>query len=93
MLIRLPNDFGFTISTSNKLRKDAFLFGESQGRAIVSVKVEDVDKLKSQLDAMSVPYMEIGTVNNNADFIVNGESLGSLKAYKNRFENGLDRHL
>src|SRR3546814_10676115 len=34
----MPNDFGFAIDTDSEIRKDAFLFGESQGRVVVSVK-------------------------------------------------------
>src|SRR5690606_36599826 len=36
-----PNSFGFAIATDSEIRKDAFLFGEAQGRVIVSVKPEN----------------------------------------------------
>ena len=37
------NDLGFSVETKNNVRKDAFLFGEAQGRAVVSVNLEEVE--------------------------------------------------
>jgi phosphoribosylformylglycinamidine (FGAM) synthase-like enzyme len=33
----MPNGLGFDIETDSSIRKDAFLFGEAQGRVVVSV--------------------------------------------------------
>jgi phosphoribosylformylglycinamidine (FGAM) synthase-like enzyme len=33
----MPNGLGFEIETDDAIRKDAFLFGEAQGRVVVSV--------------------------------------------------------
>ena len=89
----MPNGLGFSIQSSDDIRKDAFLFGEAQGRAVVSVRVENIEKLKVQLDILSVPFLEIGKVNNDGEFVVDGASFGSLKNYKEKFDSGLERHL
>ena len=89
----MPNGLGFSIHSSDDIRKDAFLFGEAQGRAVVSVKIENVEKLKVQLDTLSVPFLKIGNVNNDGKFVVDGETFGSLKNYKEKFDSGLERHL
>ena len=89
----MPNGLGFSIHSSDDIRKDAFLFGEAQGRAVVSVRVENIEKLKVQLDILSVPFLEIGKVNNDGEFVVDGASFGSLKNYKEKFDSGLERHL
>lgn len=36
----MPKELGFDIETDKKFRKDAFLFGEAQGRIVVSVSPE-----------------------------------------------------
>ena len=39
----IPIEFGFDITTDAEIRKDAFLFGESQSRVVVSVAPEQQD--------------------------------------------------
>jgi len=43
----MPNGLGFEISSDNKIRKDAFLFGESQSRVVISVAPGKENELKS----------------------------------------------
>ncbi|HRH37149.1 MAG TPA: AIR synthase-related protein, partial [Flavobacteriales bacterium] len=58
----MPRDLGFDIVTDSEVREDSFLFGEAQGRAIVTV---DRDMENDFLDLMAesrVPSMLLGHV-------------------------------
>ena len=46
----LPNQFGFEIKTDASIRKDAYLFGESQSRAVVSIKLENKALFEKELE-------------------------------------------
>src|SRR3546814_18486378 len=50
----MPNNFGFAIETDSEIRKDAFLFGEGQGRVVVSVKPEQQAAFIESIDRNSV---------------------------------------
>ena len=39
-------ELGFSIITKSDLRKDAFLFGEGQGRVVVSVDLDKVEQFE-----------------------------------------------
>jgi phosphoribosylformylglycinamidine synthase II len=56
----LPNDLGFDVVTDSEIRKDAFLFGESQSRVVVSVVEDDEDKFLDFVAEMNIPCLLIG---------------------------------
>jgi phosphoribosylformylglycinamidine synthase len=47
------------------LRCDAFLFGESQSRIILSMRPDAVESLLSRAEAAGIPAAQIGTVGGN----------------------------
>jgi len=53
---------GFDIQSPTNLRKDAFLFGEGQGRAIVAVSPDKKAAFEASVEASNVPFLEIGKV-------------------------------
>lgn len=53
-------NLGFTLSTSASLRKDAFLFGEAQGRIVVSVIREKQASFEAALH--DIPFSLLGNV-------------------------------
>ncbi|MDF9796738.1 phosphoribosylformylglycinamidine synthase II [Catalinimonas alkaloidigena] len=58
----ISGKLGFSIHTDANIRKDAFLFGEGQGRVLVSVTDSNVEKFESTLSSLSVPFTSIGKV-------------------------------
>jgi phosphoribosylformylglycinamidine synthase len=73
----IPRQLGFQIATSPAVRKDAFLFGESQSRAVVTVKAEQADTLKEHLKHKGVSFHQIGQVKDH-DALIDGEHLGRI---------------
>ncbi len=81
-----PNGLGFEVSTGGGIRKDAFLFGEAGGRAVVSVT--DGPAFESALQASQVPYLHLGVVT-SGEVIVDGENWGSVKDFESLHANAL----
>ena len=60
----LPNGLGFDIETDGAVRKDAFLFGEAQGRVVVSVAPADQERFIEIMATSEIEFSLLGTVNN-----------------------------
>jgi len=84
----MPNGLGFAIDTDEAIRKDAFLFGEAQGRIVVSVKPAQQEAFIELLSTSEIEFSLLGTVN-NGDLLVDGEQFGTTEAAKNVYDNVL----
>lgn len=84
----MPKEFGFDISTDPTIRRDSFLFGESQSRVVVSVTKEQEDDFLSALFETEVDFSLLGEVRLSSIRIDN-EGWGDIKDWKNRYENAL----
>ncbi|HUX84572.1 MAG TPA: hypothetical protein VMV20_05025, partial [Chitinophagaceae bacterium] len=78
------------ISTEPGLRRDAFLFGESQSRFVVSVPEAQRVHLESVLAGNS--YMQLGKVT-PGQILVDGEDFGPLGDWKEPYDTALERIL
>jgi len=58
----LPRGLGFDIVTDSEVREDAFLFGEGQGRAVVTVNEDEETEFLDLMDASRVPFLLLGHV-------------------------------
>lgn len=88
----MPNNLGFDISYSKEsIRADAWLFGESQSRVVVSVSKEDISEFEKLL-ANSFPYEYLGTVT-SGDIIINREAWNSTAEFKAKYEGALEAAL
>lgn len=87
-----PNELGFNISTDNKIRKDAFLFGEAQGRVIVSIANTDENKFAELVKTHGIPMTRLGTVQGK-NMLIDGEKFFSVEEAKEEYENSLGRFL
>jgi len=84
----MPNGLGFTIESDDSIRKDAFLFGEAQGRVVVSVKPDEQEAFIELVSTSEIEFTLLGTVN-SGDLIVDEESFGTTSASKGIFDNVL----
>jgi phosphoribosylformylglycinamidine synthase II len=83
---------GFEVNSDKHVRKDAFLFGEAQGRIVVSGRKEDEVKLVDELKKHGVKFSKLGFVSGK-EMMVDGESFGSLKEYQNEYDTALEKIL
>ncbi len=84
----IPMEYGFDITTDAEVRKDAFLFGEAQGRVVVSVSPEKQDDFVDFMVSKEVPFSILGHVT-KGEIRVDDESYGFIDEMKIKFENQL----
>lgn len=88
----LPNDLGFDIVTDSEIRKDAFLFGESQSRVVVSVVEEDEDKFLDFVAEMNIPCLLLGHVTKGR-CTVDEQNFGMIADYKEIYDNAIGKEM
>lgn len=88
----MQSGLGFEINTDPTYRKDAWLFGEAQGRVVASVKKLQKDAFESHFKAAGVPASLIGEVKGNL-MAVDNEDLGSVTGLKNKYDNAIAARL
>ena len=83
---------GFDIQSPEGIRKDAFLFGEAQSRAIVSLSPGQREAAEAQLTKANVPYLQIGHVTTE-EFVVDEVKLMSLAEASELYQGALPQYL
>lgn len=83
---------GFDIKTDANFRKDAYLFGESQGRAVVSISAENKDAFEAALTGMNLPFAELGSVYGN-EVKVDSELFGTVNGLKHLYDHAVEKAL
>lgn len=76
------SDLGFEIATDTSIRKDAFLFGEAQGRAIVSIEASKASELEKFCSTMNLTCSKLGEVKGK-NVVIDGLDFGIIEGYKN----------
>ncbi|MEJ7692159.1 phosphoribosylformylglycinamidine synthase subunit PurL [Daejeonella sp.] len=84
----MPNELGFEIETDSSIRKDAFLFGEAQGRVVVSVKAEQQEEFIELLATSETEFSFLGKVS-GGDLTVDETSFGSVDKSQSVYNNVL----
>ncbi|TRX64331.1 phosphoribosylformylglycinamidine synthase subunit PurL [Carboxylicivirga sp. M1479] len=85
----IPLEFGFDITSDAEIRKEAFLFGESQSRVVVSVSPEKQDDFVDFMMKSKVPFSILGHVT-KGDIRIDDESFGHIEDLKKAFEQKLE---
>ena len=75
----MPNGLGFDITSDSSVRKDAFLFGEAQGRVVVSVAPDDQERFIELMATSEVEFSMLGTVAREGDLFVDEERFGNIQ--------------
>ena len=88
----LPNDLGFDVVTDSEIRKDAFLFGESQSRVVVSVVEDDEDKFLDFVSEMNIPCLLLGHVTKGR-CTVDEQNFGMIADYKELYDNAIGKEM
>ncbi len=85
---------GFYVSSAiaTTFRKDAYWFGEAQGRVVVSVAEADVETLVAKAKEAGIEATELGTVT-KGKITVNGEDWGSIDEWKRKYDTAIEKML
>jgi phosphoribosylformylglycinamidine synthase len=82
----MPSQLGFDIETPLEFRKDAFLFGESQSRVVVTVSEDDKDAFLDFVAESNVPLMLLGHVTKGR-MTIDEEEYGSVEEIASIYNN------
>ncbi len=88
----MPNNFGFAIATDSEIRKDAFLFGEAQGRVIITVKPENRSLFVEKMAASTTDFTYLGVVTNSGN-VVDDEMYDTTAHAKSIYDQVLSSYL
>jgi phosphoribosylformylglycinamidine synthase len=82
-------NLGFSVSQENlEIRKDAFWFGEAQGRVVVSVNEKMKVDFEKLINQSNVPVTKIGNVNEGS-VNVDSQTWGSVDEWKMVYDNAI----
>jgi len=79
---------GFDIETDAEIRKDAYLFGEAQGRVVVTVTESFSDDFLQMVEGSGVDVTMLGHVTKGR-VAIDGEDFGEIAALKDIFDNAI----
>ena len=78
----MNSNLGCEINFKSDIRKDAFLFGESQGRVVVTVSNDQLKLFNSEIKASNIDYFFLGEVSKEANIKIDSINFGMVKDYR-----------
>ena len=88
----MVSNLGFEINTASDIRKDAFLFGESQSRVVVSVNSGNVFNIELALKKLNINYSILGVVKGSS-VVIDTIDFGKISDYKHDFNTSIESYL
>lgn len=86
------NKLGFSITTDPELRTDAYLFGEAQSRAVISIDPHEQPVLERVLRDAGIAFRLLGTVT-EGELTIDGTAYGSIGQVAEKYDNALGKLL
>lgn len=86
----LHRGLGFDVITDSEIRPDAFLFGEGQGRAVVSVTAEQENNFLDMMGESRVPFILLGHVT-KGKLVVDDRPFGFIEDARRAYEEAIPR--
>jgi phosphoribosylformylglycinamidine synthase len=86
----MPKNLGFDITTPAEVRTDAFLFGESQGRVVVSVPIEKEPDFIDFMLETGFPFYTLGHVT-KGELRIDDVSFGFVSDEKEKYDTAIER--
>ena len=80
---------GFEVAQqSSQIRKDAFWFGEAQGRVVVTVGNSNVVDFEM---SVKIPYEKLGTVT-DGEIIIDNDHWGKIDEWSEKYDNAIGEY-
>jgi len=86
----MPNNLGFAIKTDGAFRKDAYLFGESQSRVVVSVSADKQKVFEETLAGAQTSFTALGQVTGGI-CIIDEEIFHQVAEIKSLYDTRLEK--
>ena len=87
----MSRGLGFDIFTDHDFRQDAYLFGESQSRVVVSVSEEKKKSFEKLLNG-KIHFAYLGQVT-NGKIVIDDMDFGSIELVKEEYMSSLEKYL
>lgn len=84
----MPNNLGFDIVTDGEVRPDAFLFGEGQGRVVVTLTEDQEEGFLDLMRLGKVPFILLGHVT-KGKLMVDDEPFGFIEEAKAIYDSAI----
>ena len=84
----MSKNLGFAINSMDSIRKDAFLFGESPSRVVVSVNINKKNDFEGLMDINKTTYSLLGSVT-DGKLSIDNQSYGTSFDYKKIYDTSL----
>jgi phosphoribosylformylglycinamidine synthase II len=88
----MPRGLGFHIETDSEVRPDAFLFGESQSRVIITVSEEQEEDFIEYMSTQDVPFTLLGHVT-KGKIVIDEEPFGFINEMKEIYDNAIGKKM
>ncbi len=88
----MASGLGVDVVTNMEERLDAYLFGESQSRIVVSVQENQREALEKMMSKHGVHFRKLGSVSGNR-MCINDDDYGSIEEYKSIYDNAIEQRL
>ncbi|TVR77675.1 MAG: phosphoribosylformylglycinamidine synthase subunit PurL [Saprospirales bacterium] len=88
----MVRDLGFKINMDSLVREDAFLFGESQSRVVVSVDPDLQSLVLDILDRKNLKYHVLGSVS-KGDLTIGGKDFGHIGDFKSIYRSAIQNEM
>jgi phosphoribosylformylglycinamidine synthase II len=88
----LAGNVGCEISLPQDIRRDFYLFGESQGRVIISFDSSSEQNIAELAAALDVPFIVLGETRGE-EILISGERFGSLEEYRALYHSGVSKFM
>jgi len=85
----MPRGLGFAVENKTGIRQDAWLFGEAQGRILVSVAPEQQPLFEAFLHAHNAPFEKLGVVQ-GANIRIDGADWGEIAEWQQAYDTVLE---
>lgn len=88
----MQGHIGFDVCSDANFRKDAWLFGEAQGRVIISINPEHKSAFESHFKSTGISCLHIGKTE-GSEMIIDGLSYGTVGSAADLYNNALAARL
>lgn len=84
----MPKNLGFDITTPAEVRTDGFLFGEAQGRVVITVPIEKEPEFIDFMLEKNFPFYTLGHVT-KGELRIDDVSFGFISDEKEKYDNAI----
>jgi len=88
----MVGQLGFNIETDHNFRKDAYLFGESQSRIVITISSEREDEFIQFLNTNNVSFSLLGEVT-GSNVLIDEEDFGKVSDWKDIYDHILEHKI